>query len=151
MTDPVRIRLSRAKGFRLQADAVNVARPGRWGNLFIVGQHGTRLQCAAKFYQLARGMITFSENVDVDAQMTMYRRIRRHVHELKGRDVACWCDLDGPCHGDVYLLLANPGMGMPAWMQQPVDIGRVRLGMAAWDLEALNRRKFRLERQAAAG
>ena len=151
MTSPQRIRLSRAKGFRLPEGTVNVARPGKWGNLFVVGQHGTRVQCAAKFYQLARGMITFSERIDVDVQMTMYRRIRRHLDELRGRDIACWCDLGGPCHGDVYLMLANPGFPMPAWMQQPVDIGRVRLGMAAWDIEKLNRRKFSLDRQAASG
>lgn len=42
MTTPVRLQLSRRKGFDLQAasravnglDAVNVARPGRWGNPF---------------------------------------------------------------------------------------------------------------------
>lgn len=42
---PARLRLSRAAGFRLQAlslslnnrPAVNVARPGRWGNPFTAG------------------------------------------------------------------------------------------------------------------
>lgn len=27
--------------------------------------------------------------------------------ELAGCDVACWCPLDAPCHGDVLLRLAN--------------------------------------------
>ncbi len=33
-------------------------------------------------------------------QMTM-------LHALKGRDLACWCALDGPCHAEVLLVLAN--------------------------------------------
>lgn len=49
MTDrPVRLQLSRKKGFRLQEasralnglEAVNVARPSRWGNPFKVGKAG---------------------------------------------------------------------------------------------------------------
>lgn len=27
--------------------------------------------------------------------------------ELAGRDLACWCPLDGPCHADTLLELAN--------------------------------------------
>jgi Domain of unknown function (DUF4326) len=29
-------------------------------------------------------------------------------HELAGRDLACWCPLDLPCHADVLLDVANP-------------------------------------------
>ena len=29
--------------------------------------------------------------------------------ELAGRDLACWCPLDQPCHADVLLRLANGG------------------------------------------
>jgi len=27
--------------------------------------------------------------------------------ELPGRDLACWCPVDSPCHGDVLLAVAN--------------------------------------------
>lgn len=27
--------------------------------------------------------------------------------ELRGKDLACWCPLDGPCHADVLLEIAN--------------------------------------------
>jgi hypothetical protein len=27
---------------------------------------------------------------------------------LRGKDVACWCGLDEPCHGDPLLDIANP-------------------------------------------
>lgn len=33
--------------------------------------------------------------------------IRRSLHELAGKDLACWCPLDKPCHADVLLRLAN--------------------------------------------
>lgn len=29
------------------------------------------------------------------------------VRDLAGRDLACWCPLDQPCHADVLLDLAN--------------------------------------------
>jgi hypothetical protein len=44
------------------------------------------------------------------------RRYRTHAegfnlatlrHDLAGKDLACWCPLDQPCHGDVLLELAN--------------------------------------------
>ena len=32
---------------------------------------------------------------------------RPDVTELRGKDLACWCPLDQPCHADVLLELAN--------------------------------------------
>jgi len=29
------------------------------------------------------------------------------ARELRGKDLACWCPLDQPCHADVLLELAN--------------------------------------------
>lgn len=29
------------------------------------------------------------------------------LHELRGKNLACWCPLDQPCHADVLLELAN--------------------------------------------
>ena len=33
--------------------------------------------------------------------------VTRHIHELRGKDLMCWCPLDQPCHADVLLELAN--------------------------------------------
>jgi hypothetical protein len=30
-----------------------------------------------------------------------------HLSDLTGRDLACWCPLDQPCHADVLIELAN--------------------------------------------
>jgi hypothetical protein len=32
---------------------------------------------------------------------------RRIEQLLRGKDLACWCKLDEPCHADVLLELAN--------------------------------------------
>ena len=76
---------------------VVVARPSRWGNPFVVGVDGPdRASCVARY----RSALLGGElRVGVDD-------VRR---ELAGRDVACWCPLDEPCHGDVLLELAAGG------------------------------------------
>jgi hypothetical protein len=146
-TGPRRIRLSRAKGWRLPEGAVNVARPGRWGNPFIVGRDGTREQCVAMFGQLAVGFIDLGGRLPVDEQMTYYRRVRRSIGALEGRDLACWCALDGkPCHGDVLLALANRTQ-LPVWARTPIELPRVRLGISAVELNRLNLEKLRRERR----
>lgn len=139
---PERIRLSRARGWRLPDNAAVVARPSKWGNPFIVGKHGTRAECAAKFLQLARGFISFTDDIDPELQLRAYRRIQRDVATLAGMDLACWCKLDGgACHADVLLLLANPGHPVPPWLQKPgVTLSRVRLGMSARDFTKLKRK-----------
>jgi hypothetical protein len=123
----------------MPANAVNVARPGKWGNPFVVGRDGTRAQCVAMFVSLYRGFIAFSANIGVDEQLALYSRLRRSVPLLKGRDLACWCPLDGaPCHADVLLHLAND-TPLPAWAGTPIELPRVRLGMDARQLLKLRR------------
>ena len=61
MTKPLRLQLSRRMGFDLQARsrhanglaAVSVARPGKWGNPFRIGIHGTQEECVAQFRDFA--------------------------------------------------------------------------------------------------
>jgi len=139
VTAPSRIRISRAKGWRLPENAINVAWPGRWGNPFIVGKHGTRLQCAGKFYVLSRGFIAIGGEIEPELQYALWERIVRLAqNDLGGRDLACWCPLDGgACHADVLLCLANPGHPAPDWWPADgIECGRPRIGMLAADFEA---------------
>lgn len=110
---PQRIQLSRKAGFNLQATsmalnglpAVSVARPGRWGNPFKVGGTIHRgldfsgrdqiVRDAAHAVQLFRGWL-FSRSPVNDL-----------APKLRGKNLACWCALDQPCHADVLLELAN--------------------------------------------
>ena len=65
---PQRIQLSRAKGWRMPADTVSVARPGKWGNPFRVGDlpmtgknalqpldQAGAVQCFRKAFERLRG------------------------------------------------------------------------------------------------
>jgi hypothetical protein len=41
-----------------------------------------------------------------DEHMTPGRR-EQAKRELKGKDIACYCKLDEPCHADVLIEIAN--------------------------------------------
>lgn len=88
MTGPVRVQLSRAKGWRMPANTVRVSRPSPFGNY----AGSTR---AAFERDLA-------EMPNADKAFFMDR-----VAELRGKNLACWCALDAPCHADVLLEIAN--------------------------------------------
>lgn len=101
---PQRLRLSRAKGARLPAGAVNCARPGKWGNRFKVGEWchhpitGERLLVVDRAHAVELHRIETEFWLAQDPDM---------LAELRGKDLGCWCRLDQPCHVDTYLDLAN--------------------------------------------
>ncbi len=115
MSMPARLRLSRAKGFDLQRashalnglPAINVARPGPLGNPFVVGQDGDRATCVDLFEQMLAGRLAVSCKASVLSQLQVIDHIKQHLPDLRGRNVACWCQLDGPCHGDPLLRYLN--------------------------------------------
>jgi hypothetical protein len=115
MKKPVRLQLSRKKGFNLQAlsratngrDAVNVTRLGKLGNPFIVGKHGTRAECVAFYEWLLAGFLCVSVDREcVDAQRAHLRYVKANIESLRGKNLACWCQ-GKPCHGDTLLAAAN--------------------------------------------
>lgn len=94
-----RIQLSRRKGYRMPRNAVKVDRTSRWGNPWKVGDkppYGstpmTAEQAVAEYRRL------------LDMKPEMKARVKA---ELRGRDLACWCKPDAPCHADVLLEVAN--------------------------------------------
>ncbi|NGO50492.1 DUF4326 domain-containing protein [Allomesorhizobium camelthorni] len=116
MTAPVRLRLSRRRGFDLQAhshqvnglEAVNVARPGVWGNPFIVGKDGDRPYCVDLYKALLAGMIPLGKSAHHGELLAARLRVIAGIDRLRGKNLACWCALDGkPCHADVLLNIAN--------------------------------------------
>lgn len=102
MTRPIRLRLSRAPGFNLQAlsraanglPAVSVARPGQFGNPFRVGSPDVPDSAAA--VEKFRTFVGSSNT---------YRLYAEQV--LRGKNLACWCKEGEPCHADVLLEIAN--------------------------------------------
>ena len=109
MSGPVRIQRQRTKGWRMPPTAVYVGRPTKWGNPFRCGPHGRAMSLAekvAKFRDhIEQGGGFYSPGDEhVGKPKVTVDDIRR---ELRGKDLACWCSLDQPCHADVLLELAN--------------------------------------------
>ena len=96
---PHRIKLSRKAGFNLQKfsmelnglPAVNCARPGAYGNPYTVKEYG-RHNAIAQFKWL----------------VDKYNLESKLKNELRGKNLACWCDLDEECHCDFLLEISNP-------------------------------------------
>lgn len=120
---PQRIQLQRKKGWRKPEGAIVVARPTKWGNPFTMAALRAVEQelgmpprpdseIRAGLVEMFRSVVilgpdsacwnlsNFEAVLDICAGLD--------AGELRGRDLACWCPLDQPCHGDVLLELGNP-------------------------------------------
>lgn len=128
---PQRIQLKRAKGWRLQEtskalnglDAVRVTRPGKWGNPWTVEELGV-LEAVERF---RRAVFGFWSNGSFCAphahpESTIGRIIASAPDELRGKNLACFCPLDQPCHADVLLELANGPKAMTVKERNDADI-----------------------------
>ncbi|QTL01929.1 DUF4326 domain-containing protein [Aquabacter sp. L1I39] len=107
MSQPKRIRLSRAKGWRMPDNAVKVDRSTVYGNPYVVGRDGTAAECVVRFRALMAGHVCLTCSAGVMEQEQARARILIHLAHLRGKDLACWCGLIEPCHADVLLALAN--------------------------------------------
>lgn len=74
----------------MPAGAVYVGRPTKWGNPH---RHPTRAE-SVEAYRVSH--LSQHPEIIEDARA-----------ELAGRDLACWCPPDQPCHADVLLEIAN--------------------------------------------
>lgn len=109
-TKPVRIQLSRRKGWRMPPNTVKVDRSTPWGNPFVVGENGMRrVDAVAYFRYLIAGMVCISiSSESIAKQRAFHKYACGHLKDLRGKNLACWCPLDSKdCHADVLLALAN--------------------------------------------
>jgi hypothetical protein len=70
-------------------NTVSVTRPGKWGNKW-------RIQ----------------DGFTIEESLNIYRELAKDNEaaikkELRGKDLACFCNLNDPCHADILLELAN--------------------------------------------
>jgi hypothetical protein len=103
-----RIQRQRTKGWRLPADAVYVGRPTKWGNPWQKEPGALSAQGAVDAY--VRSIQQSDAGGRFHHGCPTSVAIREH---LAGKDLACWCPLDQPCHADVLLRIANED-GQPA-------------------------------------
>lgn len=71
---------------------VYIGRPSKWGNPFIIGRDGTRLEVIALY----------------KAHILGRPELLAALPELKGKVLGCYC-APKPCHGDVLAELAELG------------------------------------------
>ena len=115
---PKRIQRKRTKGWQMPENTVYVGRPTIWGNPFKVGG----------YYKMGDGKLGYMWLQSLEHEpspgfvlietrgqaVEWYREYRKRyplsqerLNQLRGKDLACWCSLDSPCHVDVLLELAN--------------------------------------------
>ena len=115
---PERVQLSRAAGWRMPPNTVQVTRPGAWGNPFVVWfgadsfgvdrWHVSESSChwPAPTKEAAQALAV--EKFEASAtKSTAHYGGATWLAPLRGKNLACWCKLGTPCHADVLLRLAN--------------------------------------------
>ena len=115
MTKPVRIQRKRTSGFSMQQESrringlecVYVGRPTKYGNPYIPNEIcfcpmrkekilcGSQAHCVDLFEEL------------VCWQMKEHLLTAEYISDISGKNLACFCPLDQPCHADVLLIIAN--------------------------------------------
>lgn len=117
----------------MPAGAIYVGRPSRWSNPWLivpVNDPHFAFSDAADVRHVVEGLILgrfarFTRTPRTGAPYWATRQFEsdlltgrlpdpwliRDLHELAGRDLACWCPLDQPCHADVWLKLALANCG----------------------------------------
>jgi hypothetical protein len=134
MTKPIRVQLKRTKGWLMPENTVKVTRPGKWGNpIKLVGDMiyidaGYRRKILDKWvlvfedggYNVGHVIALFeciitgipeqeSDSVKINPDILFWidHFKKLDISELKGKNLACFCGLDQPCHADTLLRLAN--------------------------------------------
>ncbi|QPF81711.1 DUF4326 domain-containing protein [Bradyrhizobium genosp. L] len=106
MGEPIRMQRKRTPGWKMPPNTVSVTRPGKWGNPLRVGMW--------KDFTAADAVRQYQAWLDRDPAVRSYENCfgkppscEEIRAELGGKNLACWCALDQPCHADVLLELAN--------------------------------------------
>ncbi|MBL0142613.1 MAG: DUF4326 domain-containing protein [Betaproteobacteria bacterium] len=99
---PQRIQLSRRKGWKMPENAVSVARPSHWGNCYAIGMPAPSWMAVATLESIEQVVAAHRHMI-----LTMPGKVCEVRTFLHGKNLACWCPLDKPCHADVLLAIAN--------------------------------------------
>lgn len=114
---PKRIQRQRTAGWRKPDNCVIVSRPSRFGNPFTVedciaagwasNANDARKICVDMFRNWLDGTLYGGPGPDGTPWSAECRGwVLAHLGDLRGKDLACFCPLDAPCHADELLRLA---------------------------------------------
>lgn len=109
---PKRVQRQRTKGWRMPENTVYVGRPTKWGNPFPVSRLLNR-EHALDLFDILFG---YEPNEPLTPRQKFFQHKgqdypTQDIAELRGKNLACWCALDQPCHADTLLAYANYGLG----------------------------------------
>lgn len=121
MTQPVRIKLSRAADWNLQQvsaainglPACSCARPHLMGNPFgwqtpqLSGHSGRRWAVDRHRAWLEKGTIPRSEKARGAELLELRKKVLAAMPQIRDHNLACFCGLDQACHVDTLLEFAN--------------------------------------------
>ena len=97
---PKRIQFKRKKGFKLPENCVRVTRPSRFGNPYKIGSprpfERGNIETIEEVLQLFEDQLLFEMQGNP-----------KYLESLRGKDLACFCKIENPCHADILLQYAN--------------------------------------------
>ena len=82
-------------------NTVSVCRPGKWGNPHPVGKPCP--MCEGEIHTRQEAVNEY----EADGMHACAITLAQARAELRGKNLACFCPLDKPCHADVLLRMAN--------------------------------------------
>lgn len=105
-------------------NTVSVTRPGKWGNPFPIDNEGTAIHCLSMGLDGNDALDRRTAAVDLYRAWITNGKVNEFVgmvlpsfptapstrvlkRDLRGKNLACFCALDQPCHADVLLEIAN--------------------------------------------
>jgi Domain of unknown function (DUF4326) len=111
---PIRIQRKRTKGWKMPKNTVDCTRPGPWGNPYATSKNG--MSKDNDYWQhyavLIDGDMPLSDDDSGEEAAAWRKWVLEHIHELRGKNLACWCPKPPPygrdkCHAATLLELAN--------------------------------------------
>ncbi len=100
---PIRVQRKRTKGWKMPENTVYVGRPTKWGNPFRVsGDHDLAVYAFRCYLDGVSNPAIRNGHYDGKVAPTI-----EEIKTLKGKNLACFCPLDKPCHADILLEIAN--------------------------------------------
>lgn len=114
-TPPVRVQRKRIRGWRMPPNTVSVTRPGKFGNPFSIEKFRYRTVEIDPDYSTACAKVRLSDEECRREAVWAYESwldlhpelVQEAREELRGKNLACFCPLDQPCHADVLLARVN--------------------------------------------
>lgn len=122
---PIRIQRKRTKGWKMPENTIYVGRnnselgvgpfsnPFKIGCFYKIGNGGnygmTWCMCIDEKY--ANGFTKVIDNAHAvemfKEYISKYPLSKENIEKIRGKNLACWCTLDKPCHADELLKIAN--------------------------------------------